>query len=342
MKITKTVMGTIDNQSITQYLLTNQQGTRVSVLSWGATLQEFSVIEGTRRQQLVVGEPDLAAYDHNGWALCQALGRVAGRIGGAQFDLDGQTVHLEAGDDGNAIHGGPHGFRNVNWTGTTHTTDDTASLDLTYTATPADDRYPGTLTTTITYTLTAADRLEISFTGKSDADTLFNPTIHTYFNVTDDQQSLDQQWLLLSGDHRLELDATKVPTGKKLPTVGTGYDFSQPRKITDGLKQLKEAGKVEYDDAFEVVPSATTPIAAIGDVAGHRRLAIYSDRNGLVVFTANPTDPKRAAVRDYNALALEAQALPDAIHHQDFGDIVLPANQSVTHKIAYQYLAGTK
>src|SRR5699024_10785543 len=118
MKITKTVMGTIDNQSITQYLLTNQQGTRVSVLSWGATLQEFSVIEGTRRQQLVVGEPDLAAYDHNGWALCQALGRVAGRIGGAQFDLDGQTVHLEAGDDGNAIHGGPHGFRNVNWTGT--------------------------------------------------------------------------------------------------------------------------------------------------------------------------------------------------------------------------------
>lgn len=342
MNVTQTVVGTIESQPVTQYLLTNQQGTRVSVLSWGATLQEFSVVEGTRRQQLVVGESDFTAYDHNGWALCQALGRVAGRIGGAQFELDGQTVHLEAGDDGNAIHGGPHGFKCVNWAGKTHTTDDTASVALTYTATPAADRYPGTLATTITYTLTAADRLEISFTGKSDADTLFNPTIHTYFNVTDDQHSLDQQWLLLSGDQRLELDDTKVPTGKKLPTAGTGYDFSQPRTIADGLAELKQAGKVEYDDAFEVVPSATTPIAAIGDTTGHRRVALYSDRSGLVVFTANPTDAKRAKVRDYNALALEAQALPDAIHHDDFGDIVLPANQTVTHTIAYQYLAGGK
>jgi len=342
MEITQEVAGTIEDQPVTKYLLTNQQGTRVAVLTWGATLQEFSVVEGDRRQQLVVGESDITAYDQNGYCLCQALGRVAGRIAGAQFDLDGQTTHLEANNGKNAIHGGPHGFKNVNWTGTTKTTDETASVSLTHTVTPAEDRYPGTLTTTITYTLTADNRLEISFTGTSDAATLFNPTIHTYFNVTDDQHSIDDQWLLLSGNRRLELNAEKISTGKKLPTAGTGYDFSQPRTIADGLTQLKQAGTVEYDDAFEVTPSATTPIAAIGDTTGHRRVALYSDRNALVVFTANPTDKKRAEARDYNALALEAQALPDAIHQADFGDIVLPANQTVTHKIAYQYLAGGK
>lgn len=342
MEITQEVAGTIAGQSVTKYLLTNQQGTRVSVLTWGATLQEFSVVEGDRHQQLVVGESDITAYDHNGYCLCQALGRVAGRIAGAQFDLDGQTVHLEANEGKNAIHGGPHGFRNVNWSGETKKTADTASVVLTHTVTPAEDRYPGTLTTSITYTLTAENRLEISFTGTSDADTLFNPTIHTYFNVTDDQHSIDKQWLLLSGNQRLELKGDKTPSGKKLPTAGTGYDFSQPRTIADGLAQLKKDGAVEYDDAFVVKPSATTPIAAIGDAAGHRRVAVYSDRDGLVVFTANPTDAKRAEVRDYNALALEAQALPDAIHHDDFGDIVLPANHPVTHTIAYQYLADNQ
>jgi len=342
MNITQEVAGTIADQTVTKYLLTNKQGTRVAVLTWGATLQEFSVVEGDRRQQLVVSEPDLTAYNQNGYCLCQALGRVAGRIAGAQFDLEGHTVQLDANNGHNAIHGGPHGFKNVNWAGTTSTTDESASVALTHTATPADDRYPGTLTTTITYTLTADNRLEISFAGTSDAATLFNPTIHTYFNVTDDQQSIDQQWLLLSGNRRLELNDEKIPTGEKLLTAGTGYDFSQPRTMADGLTQLKQAGKVEYDDAFEVVPSATTPIAAIGDAAGHRRVALYSDRNGLVVFTANPTDKQRAKARDYNALALEAQALPDAIHHADFGDIVLPANQTITHKIAYQYLAGGK
>ena len=56
-----------------------------------------------------------------------------------------------------------------------------------------------------------------------------------------------------------------------------------------------------------------------------------------MVFTANPTDDARADVRDYNALAMEAQTLPDAIHHADFGDVVLPANQPVEHTISYQY-----
>mgnify|MGYP003362547773 FL=1 len=135
MNITQEVAGTIANQTVTKYLLTNKQGTRVAVLTWGATLQEFSVVEGDRRQQLVVSEPDIAAYEQNGFCLCQALGRVAGRIAGAQFDLDGQTVHLEATEGRNAIHGGPHGFKNVNWTGTTSTTDESASVALTHTST---------------------------------------------------------------------------------------------------------------------------------------------------------------------------------------------------------------
>ncbi|HIW71205.1 MAG TPA: galactose mutarotase [Candidatus Levilactobacillus faecigallinarum] len=338
MQITQEAAGELHQQKVTKITLTNDHDTRVSILTWAATIQEFSVLEDGVRRQLVVRETDLTKYDPNTYCLCQALGRVAGRIAGAQFDLDGRTIHLDANEEPNAIHGGPHGFTFANWEATTKQTADTVSVSLTHTVSEAEDKYPGTLATTITYTLDNQDQLSIAFTGKSDAATLFNPTIHTYFNVTDDQHDLQTQWLKLNSQQRLVLNDQKIPTGEKAAVAGTGFDFREPRTIKDGLAELAKQNVVEYDDAFEVTPSQTTPIATVGDTAGHREVRVYSDRNGVVVFTANATDPKRAAVRDYNALALEAQNLPDAIHHPDFGDIVLPANQAVTHTIRYQYV----
>jgi len=338
MQITQEVAGELHQPKVTKIVLTNDQGTRAAILTWGATLQEFSANEDGQRRQLIVHEDQLSAYDHNGFYLCQALGRVAGRIAGAQFDLDGKTVHLDANEDPNASHGGPHGFTFVNWTATTRQTETTASVSLTHTTSEAVDKYPGTMATTITYTLDNDNQLTVTFTAKSDADTLFNPTIHTYFNVTDDQHDLQTQWLKLNSEKRLVLNQAKIPTGEKTAIADTGFDFRQPRTIKDGLAELAKHDIVEYDDAFEVTPSADTPIATVGDQAGHREVRVYSDRNAVVVFTANATDPKRAAARDYNALALEAQTLPDAIHHADFGDVVLPANQAVTHTIRYQYV----
>ncbi|PTM24081.1 galactose mutarotase [Lactobacillus sp. PFC-70] len=338
MQITQEVAGELHHQTVTKYVLTNDQGTRAAILTWGATLQEFSALEDGQRHQLIVQEQDLAAYDHNPYYLCQALGRVAGRIAGAQFDLNGRTVHLDPNEAPNASHGGPHGFTFVNWAATTQQTATAVSVQLTHTTTEAADKYPGAMATTITYTLTNDNQLTITFTAKSDAPTLFNPTIHTYFNVTDDQHGLKDQWLQLNSTHRLALDQAKIPTGERVALAGTGFDFQTPQTIQEGLAKLRKHGIVEYDDAFEVTPSATTPIATVGDTTGHREVRVYSDRNAVVVFTANPTDPKRADQRDYNALALEAQTLPDAIHHADFGDVVLPANQSVTHTIRYQYV----
>ncbi|MDT6981253.1 aldose epimerase family protein [Levilactobacillus zymae] len=337
MQITQEIAGELHQQKVTKYVLTNQHGTRAAILTWAATLQEFSALEDGQRQQLAVHQDNLAAYDNNTYCLCQALGRVAGRIKGVAFDIDGTTYQIEATEGKNAIHGGPHGFLHINWDATTQEDGDRASVILTHTSTPQDDQYPGNLTTTITYTLDENDRLTITFKGQSDAATLFNPTIHAYFNVTDDQHDLDQQWLTLNADKRLILNNEKIPTGEKAAVAGTGYDFRKPRTIKDGLAQLAQAGGVEYDDAFEVQPG-DAPIATVGDTTGHREVQIYSDRNGVVVFTANATDPARAEKRDYNALALEAQNLPDAIHHDNFGDIVLPANQAVTHTIAYQYV----
>ena len=43
--------------------------------------------------------------------------------------------------------------------------------------------FPGNATYTVTYTLTEDRELRLDYTGLSDADTIFNPTNHSYFNL---------------------------------------------------------------------------------------------------------------------------------------------------------------
>ena len=41
------------------------------------------------------------------------VGRVANRIGGSKFNLDGKTYNLNANNDGNHLHGGLEGWDRV-------------------------------------------------------------------------------------------------------------------------------------------------------------------------------------------------------------------------------------
>ena len=166
----------------------------------------------------------------------------------------------------------------------------------------------------IKFTLDNQDQVSIAFTGDTDAATLFNPTNHVYWNTTDDRTSLAQQKLQITSAAHLEFDDEKVPTGKKLAVKGTACDFNQAQPVEKALAQLKtENGGIEFDDAYEVAPSAAEPIAIVGDTDDKRQVKIYSDRNSLIIFTANPFDADKEDAHQYNALATEAQTLQSII-----------------------------
>lgn len=338
--VTKTAFGTYQGQQVDRFVATNAQGTRMAVTTLGATWQEFSVLEGDQRQQLIFHYDQLADYVTTPYQLGKTIGRVAGRIKNGRFDVAGQAYQVPATELGNAIHGGPNGFSNLLFTGQSFTTSDTCGVQLTRKITSDLDQYPGNLDLMVTFTLTADNTVEISFTGSSDADTLFNPTNHVYWNVTPGQTSLDQQWLQINGSHRAALNTDKTPTGELLPVAGTAYDFTTKTPLKAALAQLQQAsGGIEFDDIYQVQPSSHRPIASLGDLAGKRQVDIYSRRNGLVIYTANPADPAKQDQHQYSALATEAQVLPDSVHHPEFGSISLPAGVTQTTSIRYHYRA---
>lgn len=342
MAIKVEAFGTYQGEKVQRFIASNQRGTQMAVLSLGAIWQEFSVLEGQQRQQLVARFDNVADYMNSTSQLGKVIGRVAGRIKDGKIKLAGKTYQLDCNENGNSIHGGRHGFGNLNFTGEPFTTATTSGVILTRHIPSTLDQYPGDLTLSVKYTLSVSDDVTIEFKAKSTADTLFNPTEHVYWNLTDQQaSSIDQQWLQINGQKRAVLNADKTPTGELVAVNRTAYDFTQPKKIGAALQQLAhDNGGTEFDDAYQVTPSATQPIAELGDAAGKRRIQIFSERNGLVIFTANPFDAQRNAAHDYNALATEAQVLPDAIHHEQFGSIVLPAGTTMSTKIRYQYVKG--
>ena len=104
--------------------------------------------------------------------------------------------------------------------------------------TPEIDSFPGNEKVTVTYSLSNDNRVVIDLDGETDANTLFNPTVHTYFNLGDsDAATVEDQVLQVNSKFHLDVDDEKIPTGKKLVNAGTPFDFQTPRRLGDVLKK---------------------------------------------------------------------------------------------------------
>lgn len=340
MKIETRLVEVIDQEDIWQIKLFNDKGICASFLSLGATWQEFLVPQADGGlKNLVLGHDQPSAYLDNGICAGQTVGRVAGRIKAGQFTLNGSNHQLPTNNNGNTLHGGPQGLHRQNWAHELLEKEDRVGVRFTYRAKEAVDGFPGDVTISALYELDNHNRLTLTYEGAdATADTLFNPANHVYFNLGQ-QDNLARHTLFLAANHRLETDEDLIPTGQRLEVTGTAYDF---RRATSVVEAIALTGGL--DDAFELAVSASHPAAILTDQVSGDQMTIYTDRNALVVYSFNW--PEEGVVfsrsqgrenRQHEGLALEAQTLPDAINHSDFGNIVLKQGQNKTYKMVYEY-----
>lgn len=328
------------NEPVTQYSIENHHGVKLAVLSWGATLHRLTVPTAHGDHNLVLSYHKMAHYLDNPFYVGMSIGRTGGRLTKGQFTLGQTTYHVDQNEGQNTLHGGPHGFNTVNWTGQIINDDpDLAKIVLKHTFKQTDDSYPGDLHAQITYTLDNYDRVTITFNGDATAATLFNPTAHVYFNLGDDQL-ITGQTLQVNGHERLELDEEKLPTGRFLTTNRTPYDLANGQNLGVLLRGLQDVAERGLDDVYHVQPANDGTIAELYDPQSKRRLSIKSSRNGLVVFTANSFTSQlklaNGVGQPYMGVALEPQTLPDSPNHPHLGDVTLPAHQTQEYTIGYE------
>ena len=93
--------------------------------------------------------------------------------------------------------------------------------------------------------------------------------------------------------------------------------------------------------------SLDKPCGELKDEESGDSVHLYSDRDAWVVYSMGgipegiyPARDKGKMAKEFEALALEAQFLPDAINHDNFGDITLQANEEKSYTIAFEYHKG--
>lgn len=331
--------GMYKGQNVYLYKVENQNGTRLSVLNFGGIWHEFSVIDGGERINLVLSSARLEGYTDNPFYINRVIGRTAGRIAKGQVPLNGEIYRTPTNEGQHSLHGGGSGFSEHFYA----VSQDEQTITLTGEFDATTDGFTGKLELKITYTLTDDDEVIVAFTGtQRQADGVFNPTSHVYFNLADTiTTDITDHDLWLNSTQHLAVDADKIPTGQYLDNQNTPYDLQQQSGLGQALQRMQDTDEQGFDDIF-VVEGHDTAIARLMDRSSERSIEIYSSRNGLVVFTANSFTPDMKLTHGdghaWQAVALEAQTLPNSPNIPGFGDITLKQDATRTEIIRYRYV----
>lgn len=285
-------------------------GIEISVLAYGATLQEVRVPDrGGVLENVALGFATVAEYEAHPQAYFGAtIGRYANRIAGGRFALDGRTYELPRNDRGNCLHGGPRGFDKQAWRWLPAAED---SLALGLVSPDGDMGFPGELAVEVTYTVRAGE-VRIDFRATTDASTVVNLTNHTCWNLAGAAAgSVREHTLQLDASSHTPLDGTGIPTGEIVPVDGTPIDFRSARPVGDA------------DLDHNVVLDAADGLrraAGLADPRSRRTLEVWTTEPCVQVWTGGTLG---APFGPGSCVALETQHAPDSPNQPAFPTTVL-------------------
>lgn len=345
MTTTKTVESPKTGE-ITLVTITNASGASVVLSTLGAGIVEVNVPDKDGNiTDVTIGYKDPTDYLADGPCAGKVPGRYANRIAKGKFSIDGTEYQLAINNGPNALHGGPTGFQNRNWT--VESIFDNAVV-FAYTSADGEEGYPGKLSVKAEYVWTDDNELRLHLTATTDKKTIINLTNHAYFNLAGHATgSVLDHILKLNASHYLPTDPTSIPTGEIAPVAGTPMDFTTPKAIGRDIKADFEAliiGK-GYDHCWVIdnyEPGKIQSVAVLTDPMSGRSVEIDSDQPGVQVYTGNwldgaPVNKAGGEYKDYDAVALECQDFPDAPNKPNFPSTILAPGEEYSRNIIFRF-----
>jgi aldose 1-epimerase len=334
-QVTRSDFGrTKDGKSVDLYTLTNRHGLVAKITNYGGIVTELHVPDKDGQLgNVVLGFTSFDKYEAGHPFFGAIAGRVANRIGKGRFTLDGKEYKLATNNPPNTLHGGNVGFDKKVWDAEPAETKDGPSLRLQYVSPDGEEGFPGTLTTTVTYTLTNDDELKIDYKATTNNPTIVNLTNHSYFNLAGDGNgTILDHVLTINADNYTVFDATQIPTGEIKPVAGTPLDFRKPTPIGKRINQVDGGG---YDHNFVLNGKAGEMklCARVQDPKSGRVMEIRTTEPGVQLYTANGlngsvTGTSGKPYPKYGAFCLETQHYPDSVNHPNFPSVVLRPGQT--------------
>jgi aldose 1-epimerase len=322
-----------DGRDVLEFCLTNESGTRASILTLGATLRTCVVADASGHfDDIVLGFDTAEEYLRGSDYFGATVGRYANRIANGRFAVGGRHYQLAVNSPPNAEHGGEDGFHRRLWNVEATDITDGAALELSLLSPDGDQGYPGALSVHVTYTLTDRNELRIAYRATTSAATVVNLTNHTYWTLAGAGDALLVR-LRLYADGYTPVDAALIPTGEIRSVSGTVFDFRTPQVIASRIRngsepQLALGRGYDHNFVLRGEAGALRMAARLEDPRSGRVVELLTTEPGLQLYTGNylcGSVPGKGGrlYRQGDGIALEPQHFPDSPNHPQFPSTIL-------------------
>jgi aldose 1-epimerase len=346
MSIKKESFGkTKDGTEVQLYTLSNEKGMQVKITNYGATVTTILTPDKQGKAgDVVLGFDSMEgyqspAYTKSGPYFGAAIGRYGNRIAKGKFTLDGKEYTLATNNGANHLHGGIVGFDKVIWTAEEAGSN---ALKFSYVSKDGEEGYPGTLTTTVTYTLTDDNELKIDYEATTDKATPVNLTNHSYFNLAAGAAADALQHVVtLHADRYTVVDESLIPTGELRPVAGTVMDFTKPTAIGARITQVAGGG---YDHNYVLRDTTGTMklAATVYEPTSGRVMEVHTTEPGIQFYSGNFLDGSltgkgNTGYKKHYGFCLETQHFPDSPNQPSFPSTILQPGDTFKSSTIYKF-----
>lgn len=336
---------TKDGKEVFLFSLENKNGVKVEVTNFGANLVNVFVPgKDGKVEDVVLGFDDVAGYEVNPSFFGAVIAPSANRIGGASFELNGETYPLKKNNGENNLHSDEElGAHKRVW-------DITENEDsVTFTLKNADGElgFPGNKEFKVTYSLDDENGLKIAYEATSDKDTIINPTNHSYFNLKGHKEgTIEDHKITLLASNYTPADEASIPYGDIVSVEGTPMDLRQElvigEKIDSDFDQLNFAVGYDHNWVTDNCNGEVRKIATVKAPGDVRVMEVYTDLPGVQFYAGNFIDPQTgkdgASYAKRSGLCLETQCYPDSIHKPNFPSVVYGPTKAYKSTTIYKFV----
>ena len=342
MSITSKPFGaTVKGENVTAYTITNKHGAYVTLLDFGAILQAVCVPDKNGAMtDVMLGLDTVEKYEGDANAFGATIGRVANRIAGGTFELNGVRYQLNKNENGiTSLHSGPDGYHKRVWSaecaGENKVVFSLCSPD-------GDQGYPGKFDVSVSYTFTDDNEIIIDYDGIADAVTPVNMTNHSYWNLNGHANGFVYDHdLQIYADSFFPVDDKSIQVGYTSFVEGTVFDFRLAKSIGEDIDanvlQLRQTGGFDHlwlpnGEGYREVANAKGNISGI-------TLKVFSDQYGIQFYAGNfiggPNGKDGVHYEPRSGFALETQKCSEAVNQEAFPSIILKAGEKYHTRTAF-------
>lgn len=348
MKLKKSLYGmTKDGKEVFSFVITNDSGAFIELLSCGATLNKIVVPDrGGNFADVLVGFDTMAGQELCAGSQGRTVGRVANRISGEGLTIGGVNYQITKNVGGRFTLHGNHEFAKALWEPEILSD---GSVRFSYFSPAGSEGFPANVCCCVTFEWTEDNAVMIYYYCRPDAGTALNVTNHAYFNLggfaSGDVLGHELQ---IFADAFTPMDEDSIPTGEIRPVEDTPFDFRMPKPIGRDIgaddEQLRIGGGYDHNFCLNGYTGGLREYAVVREPKSGRVMTCSTDLPGVQLYTGNYLDGSQRGkgglpIAHRAGFCLETQYFPNALNTSGFIPCLFDAAHPFVSNSVYRFSA---